>query len=81
MNLLALSGSLRKQSYNSAALDALTRLAPTQVAVKVHKIDTLPLFNPDREHEDIQSVRQLKAALGQAESGVVADLRAGQRSR
>ncbi|MCB0187315.1 MAG: hypothetical protein KDE31_23770, partial [Caldilineaceae bacterium] len=49
LTLLALSGSLRKVSYNTAALRALQLLAPATVEIQLGNIGDLPLFNPDHE--------------------------------
>lgn len=60
---MALAGSLRKASYNRAALEALRRLAPSHVEITVGEIGDLPLFNPDREDETIAAVDRLKSQL------------------
>lgn len=50
MNILALSGSLRALSHNSALLRATARLAPADICVEVYgHLGKLPLFNPDLE--------------------------------
>ena len=50
MRLLALSGSLRSQSTNTALLAAAARLAPQDVEVKLSTLwGDLPIFNPDLE--------------------------------
>jgi NAD(P)H-dependent FMN reductase len=70
LKILALSGSLRKCSYNSAAINALKALAPNNVEIVVGDISGLPLFNPDRENENIPSLENLRAALNEA-SGLI----------
>ena len=53
MRLLAISGSLRRASTNTAALEALAKLAPEGVKVLVYRdLATLPPFNPDDDIED-----------------------------
>ena len=53
MRLLAISGSLRRASTNTAALEALARLAPEGVKVLVYgDLAKLPPFNPDDDVED-----------------------------
>ncbi|MEJ2742092.1 MAG: NAD(P)H-dependent oxidoreductase [Gammaproteobacteria bacterium] len=49
MKVLALSGSLRKASYNTRVIQALKNIAPAHVDVTIGSIGELPLFNPDRE--------------------------------
>lgn len=52
MRLLALSGSLRAVSSNTAALLAAARLAPAGVEVVLYeRLGELPLFNPDLDTE------------------------------
>lgn len=52
MRILAISGSLRAVSSNSAALCALQLLAPPGVEVLSYQgLDTLPHFNPDLDGE------------------------------
>ena len=50
MKVLAISGSLRAASINSALLRAAARLAPPKVEVRLFRaVRELPLFNPDLE--------------------------------
>lgn len=72
MRLLALSGSLRKASYNAAAIEALRMLAPNEVEIIVGSIQDLPLFNPDREAENIPALIDLKSGLNDTEGLIIA---------
>jgi chromate reductase len=47
MNILGISGSLRKGSYNTAALRAAQELAPEGVTIQIADISDLPLYNDD----------------------------------
>ncbi|BAB51009.1 NADPH-dependent FMN reductase [Mesorhizobium japonicum] len=52
LNLLAISGSLRAASTNSALVAALARNAPAGCRVTVYDgLSRLPIFNPDDEGE------------------------------
>ncbi|MER8389578.1 NAD(P)H-dependent oxidoreductase [Mesorhizobium sp. M0166] len=52
LNILAISGSLRAASTNSALLAALARNAPPDCHVAVYDgLGRLPIFNPDDEGE------------------------------
>lgn len=52
MRLLAISGSLRAASTNTAALEALGLVAPAAVEVVVYRdLAALPAFNPDDDEE------------------------------
>lgn len=72
IKLLALSGSLRERSYNSAALRALAALAPAHVDIDQGRIDDLPLFNPDLEPALPETVMRLKAAVADAQGLLIA---------
>jgi len=52
VRILAISGSLRRASSNSALIGAALRVAPDAVHVSVfHGLADLPAFNPDLESE------------------------------
>jgi NAD(P)H-dependent FMN reductase len=76
MRLLAISGSLRSASVNTAALEALARLAPEGVKVLVyHELAKLPLFNPDDDEEDKpkpEPVETLRALVSASDALVIA---------
>lgn len=70
LKLLALSGSLRTGSYNTAAIKALKDLAPADIEITIGSIGDLPLFNVDRENDDIGALARLKSSLSVA-SGLI----------
>src|SRR5208283_2353006 len=76
MRLLAISGSLRRASSNTAALEALARLAPEGVKVLVYRdLAKLPPFNPDDDVEDRpkpEPVETLRALVGASDALVIA---------
>ena len=76
MRVLAISGSLRKNSTNTAALAALARLAPEGVRVLVYRdLARLPPFNPDDDVEGgpvPEAVGKLRAMVGASDAIVVA---------
>ena len=47
MNVLGVSGSLRKGSFNSSALRAAQGLAPAGMAIEIAEIGDIPLYNED----------------------------------
>jgi len=47
MNVIGISGSLRKGSFNSAALRAAQGLAPEGMTIECAEIGDLPLYNDD----------------------------------
>ena len=73
MKILALSGSLRAGSINSAALRAAARLAAPGIEVQVYgALGELPLFNPDREADSPMSVLALQRAVSAADGLLIA---------
>ena len=67
---VAISGSLRKASYNSAVLNTLVKISPEHIDISIADISELPLFNPDIEDELIPSLVNLKSALSNC-SGLI----------
>lgn len=72
IKILALSGSLRAASYNTAAIEALKILASDDVEILIGSIGDLPLFNPDREEESIPSLDKLITFLKHSDGLVIA---------
>jgi NAD(P)H-dependent FMN reductase len=76
MRLLAISGSLRRASTNTAALEALARLAPDGVKVLVYRdLAGIPPFNPDDDVEDRpkpEPVEGLRALVGASDALIIA---------
>lgn len=67
-----MSGSLRRCSYNTAAITALKALAPGNIDISIGEIGSFPLFNPDREHENIPALAELKLSLSTSSSLILA---------
>jgi chromate reductase, NAD(P)H dehydrogenase (quinone) len=76
LRLLAISGSLRRASTNTAALEALARLAPEGVRVLVYRdLAGLPPFNPDEDVEYVPKpgpVERLRELVGASDAIVIA---------
>lgn len=73
MKILALSGSLRSASVNSALLRATARLAPPEVRVTVFRgLGELPLFNPDREANPSGAVVQFRSQVADSDALLIA---------
>ena len=73
MKVLALSGSLRTVSINSALLRAAARLAPPEMDVTILPgIGDLPLFNPDLELQLPPQVVALRCAVAAADALLIA---------
>jgi len=73
MKILAISGSLRAASLNSALLRAVVRLAPADISVVLyHGLGDLPLFNPDIEASDPLPVANLRTQIISADALIIA---------
>lgn len=73
MKILALSGSLRSASINSALLRAAARLAPPDMTVSIFDgLRALPLFNPDQEAECPNSVADFRRAVLRSDALLIA---------
>lgn len=70
MNILALSGSLRAASTNTAVLHTLAELAPDDVTITLWDYAEVPLFNGDLERP--ASVDALIAAIADADALLIA---------
>jgi Spx/MgsR family transcriptional regulator len=73
VRLLAISGSLRAASLNSALLRAVVALAPSNVCVELYTgLGNLPLFNPDLEITDSPAVADFYARVLKADGVIIA---------
>jgi chromate reductase, NAD(P)H dehydrogenase (quinone) len=72
-SVLALSGSLRAQSFNTRILGALGPLAPDGLRVDLFDVADLPLYNQDDDAEVLpDSAARLRAAVAAADGVVIA---------
>jgi chromate reductase len=72
LTFLGIAGSLRRGSYNRAALRAAAQLLPPDVTLKTFDIGTLPLYNQDQENTPPPAVIELKRAIRAADAIVFA---------
>jgi chromate reductase len=63
IRILGLAGSLRKASYNRAALRAAQQLVPAGARLDIIELDGIPPFNQDHEASPPSTVVQLKARI------------------
>lgn len=71
MRILAMSGSLRKESVNTALLRAAAKFAPDGVHIELYGLSDIPLYNADLETPD--SVAALRAAIADADAVLLAN--------
>ena len=60
-------GSLRRDSINRQLANALTALAPAELALKQVRIDDLPLYNQDDDASQAETVKRLKREIASAQ--------------
>jgi chromate reductase len=68
MTILGIAGSLRKGSFNRAALKAAQQLVPEGVKLEIFDLDGIPPFNQDEEAHPPERVVQLKARIRAADA-------------
>lgn len=66
--ILGINGSLRKQSYNRAALVAAQSLVPEGVSLEIYDLRGIPLYNQDTEQSPPPEVTKFKAAIRAADA-------------
>ena|SRR5579859_6718782 len=68
ITILGIVGSLRKASYNKAALRAAVELAPKNVIFEIFDIAPIPVFNQDEEQNFPPIVKKLKEKIRSADA-------------
>ena len=68
LTILGIAGSLRKGSYNRAALRAATELAPPNVRIEIFELDGIPPFNQDEEGHPAEKVVKFKERIRAADA-------------
>ena len=68
MTILGIAGSLRRQSYNRAALRAAAELVPEGITLDTFELDGIPLFNEDEEQKTPAAVVELKSRIRAADA-------------
>ena len=68
IKILGIPGSLRKASYNRAALRAAQQLAPETAKIELFELDGIPIFNQDDEGNVPAKVTQFKASIRAADA-------------
>jgi chromate reductase len=72
VRVLGFSGSLRKGSYNTAALRAAVALAPADVEIETFDIAPIPLYNEDVRAQGFpEPVRRFRAKIAAADAVLI----------
>lgn len=72
MKIIALSGSLRKDSFNTALLRGLQALAPADMQIEILPIGNVPLYNQDAEASFPSVVQAFKDKIAAADGIIIA---------
>ena len=74
INVAAIAGSLRKGSFNRAALVAASELAPDGMEIVIHGLDDIPFYDADleREHGYPEPVSALREVVSNADALLLA---------
>ena len=73
MHILGISGSLRKDSYNTAALRACADLLPPEVTLSIAQLDGIPPYNEDVRSQGLpDTVQQLREQIRAADALLIA---------
>lgn len=68
IRILGIAGSLRRESYNRAALRAATQLLPQGATLEIFDLDGIPMFNQDEEKNPPAKVVELKRRIREADA-------------
>jgi chromate reductase len=68
IRILGIAGSLRRGSYNRAALRAATELVPEGAILETFELDGIPVFNQDEEQNPPAKVTELKRRIREADA-------------
>lgn len=62
IRILGIAGSLRRESYNRAALLAATALVPEGAILETFELNDIPIFNQDEDQQppDVDRIFQVK---------------------
>lgn len=73
LNVLGLSGSLRKKSFNTAALRAAQDLSPANMEIRIQTLEKIPPYDDDLRNEGFpSSVTALGTAIDESDAVLIA---------
>ena len=68
IRILGIAGSLRRKSYNRAALRAAQQLAPEDAVIDIFELDGIPVFSEDDERQPPVKIVELKKRIREADA-------------
>jgi chromate reductase len=72
LRVLGISGSLRKNSYNTALLHSAAALVPPGMKMEFSNLSPLPMFNQDEEKPFPGVVEEFRSKIAQADALLIA---------
>ncbi len=72
MKIIAISGSLRKGSYNTMLIKALAKLTPEEMRIEIAEIGDIPIYNQDDEAAFPATAQALKDKIEKADGIIIA---------
>ena len=72
LRIIAIAGSLRKDSYNMALIRTAKEVAPKNVDVDIFNLSDIPVYNQDLESSIPESVREFKRRIRAADAVLIA---------
>lgn len=71
MNIIAIVGSLRKDSYNKKLADVIRERFKEQFSLQIADISTLPYYNEDNENSPPDTVNDLKQQINASDAVLI----------
>jgi chromate reductase len=68
IRILGIAGSLRRESYNRAALRAATQLVPEGATLETIDLDGIPVFNQDQDQNPPAKIVAFKQRIREADA-------------
>ena len=68
LRILGIAGSLRRESYNRAALRAAQELVPDDAVLDMFELDGIPVFSQDEEKTPPAKVVEFKKRIREADA-------------
>lgn len=72
LSILGISGSLRRQSYNTGALRAAAELMPEGATLDIFDLGDIPVYNQDADQDMPASVVEFKRRIREADALIFA---------
>ena len=71
IRILGIAGSIRRESYNRAALRAAAQLVPDGATIEIFELDGIPGFNQDDEQNPPAKVVEMKKRICEANAVLI----------